>query len=860
MASPTLTAEQQKVCREIEDARGGLFFVHGKGGTGKSFIINTLLRYTHKRMQVLAPTNLACHPYEGDARTIHSYFYSEFDALDEGFQNPDAYRRLHSEKTEQALRLLDTLVLDEISMVRSDTLEMIHRICCVSRDDDSPFGGLQVVLVGDLFQLPPIVADLAVGRYLNETYGGAWFFHAPVIRTALDNAPDSLQFRELSVSVRHENDRRYARVLEIFRRPDNTPEQVVEALDILNSRAIHRDFPTDAIRVAPRNAVVNEINNQALAAIDGQLYRNWARVRLRDDVDAFGNIVPGLPRTEYSYIERQGRPQVLHDYPAIKMPTAHDAQLMFKVNARVMFTVSNSRAGYKNGDFGIVTGVQMPSQPTTANTARVAHATQARASTHGAKPTGNPSPVVEIRNLRTGKTVRLIPTTTYRWHMEYDEETNKLQRTVPYIQSTTQYPMKPAYAITAHKAQGQTYATAVVDLSADMFSPGQMYVALSRVKTLGGLYLTKPLGMSDIMVDPQVSAFLKKIAGEYVPHLALPVGPVASGTEPGNGSPNPTDIAGAIVIPGAGESSTESSHDDPPYVYSMRVLLVTLREQSEGADLTPAEQSLVCLDCYRRLYQAGYFPHAALELAKLLEKALARMLQANTEHTVCTPGQVTSLADVAEQLAQDGLIDAVEADTLRAVEMLRTDYVQSLSDSTITASDCDHALQGVLALYRKHLGGLADDYHPDVPLSVSLLNPYSDEARFIARSEHRFRHIRGIAAEQITNRFPPPQITYDRFMSELSLWEKTLQRYLNRMREVVNIASTRTERVDRKLKEAQSYITAIIDKTEELTLELALHTDDAEDTFVGEVDELIRAMDEVVESVSEYGEAGSERR
>ena len=114
---------------------------------------------------------------------------------------------------------------------------------------------------------------------------------------------------------------------------------------------------------------------------------------------------------------------------------------------------------------------------------------------------------------KSGDTVLINRVDHYRYKMRYDEVKHDLVKVTPYIQKTNQYPLKLAYAFTIHKSQGQTYEQIVLELHSHIFASGQLYVALSRVKTLQGLYLTKPVSISDIIVDQAVIDFMGRFDG-----------------------------------------------------------------------------------------------------------------------------------------------------------------------------------------------------------------------------------------------------------------------------------------------------------------------------------------------------------
>lgn len=171
---PPIASTQRDVMDYLSKNPKGITFVHGKAGCGKTYLINQIESSNHG-CQVLTPTNLAASLYKR-ARTLHSFFWKGFDNLEEGFQNPDNITSLKASAMASELSGVSMLVFDEISMVRSDTFEMMNQICQRAKGNTLPFGGIPVVVVGDLFQLPPVVSEDAIYEYLMKEYGGIYFF------------------------------------------------------------------------------------------------------------------------------------------------------------------------------------------------------------------------------------------------------------------------------------------------------------------------------------------------------------------------------------------------------------------------------------------------------------------------------------------------------------------------------------------------------------------------------------------------------------------------------------------------------------------------------------------------------------
>ena len=238
---PPVASTQQDVMDYLSKNPKGITFVHGKAGCGKTYLINQI-ETSNRGCQVLTPTNLAASLYKR-ARTLHSFFWKGFDKLEEGFQNPDNITSLKASAMASELSGVSMLVFDEISMVRSDTFEMMNQICQRAKGNSLPFGGIPVVVVGDLFQLPPVVSDEAIYDYLMKEYGGIYFYDSHVIQ----NNINAVKLFELAKSYRQKNDPRFVELLDAFREP-LTDTKKVELLEALNTR-VTTLLPDDAIYI-----------------------------------------------------------------------------------------------------------------------------------------------------------------------------------------------------------------------------------------------------------------------------------------------------------------------------------------------------------------------------------------------------------------------------------------------------------------------------------------------------------------------------------------------------------------------------------------------------------------------------------
>lgn len=445
----------------------GITFIHGKAGSGKTTLIKQLDTEI-AGCQILVPTNFAASLYKG-ARTIHSFFHAALDNLDEGFQNPTLLTVEKAKQVQPVLHGIRMIIIDEISMVRSDLFEMMNQICQKALGNSNPFGGIPLVIVGDLFQLPPIVSDDAILEYLKNEYGGFYFFNSHVIQKELRY----VKLFELTKSYRQGNDPEFVRILDTFRY-SMTPERRLEIMKGINSRVTDQ-LPGDAIYVASSNEEVCRVNSEKLSGLPGNLTTIEAEYSIQKK-DRSGYV-----------LLRHGELPTDEDIREIILPSAYDSELQFKIGAKVVFCKNSKYWGYINGDFGFIEGF---------------NGDYFTIRKENGQRVFCPNPNDRYRNNQV---------TEYRYDMEYDETMHKLVRVTPYVQKTKQFPLKLAYAFTIHKSQGQTYDKVIIDLNSHIFAPGQLYVALSRARSLRGLYLTKPVAYSDIISDESIILFLSKL-------------------------------------------------------------------------------------------------------------------------------------------------------------------------------------------------------------------------------------------------------------------------------------------------------------------------------------------------------------
>jgi hypothetical protein len=439
------TTEMAALAARFVNSTARHVFLTGKAGTGKTTFLHQLARSTHKRFVILAPTGIAALNAKGV--TIHSQFLLPFGSFIPERQLPadiPAYGAFHDRDTlnrrhplnairRNVLRGIDLLIIDEVSMLRADLLDAIdHRLRSVRGEYSRSFGGVQLLLIGDLFQLPPVVKE-EEWRVLRKWYGSLHFFEARAIKEA------GFAHIELDKIFRQQ-DGDFIHIL------NNLRNNTVTAQDVQTLNAHYRaNIPVKesegVITLTTHNRTADEINQQALAKLSGKVH--YFQAEIKDDFPQ--SMYPVLPELE------------------------------LKVGAQVMFIRNDQEKAYFNGKLAKVMAIDGDD--------------------------------ISVEMLDDGR-----PYTLKKEHWEnkrYTVDAVTKEQKEEVLGIFAQYPVKLAWAITVHKSQGLTFDKAIIDVGS-AFAPGQVYVALSRLRTLGGLILRTRIDPSVVSTDKDVMAFSER--------------------------------------------------------------------------------------------------------------------------------------------------------------------------------------------------------------------------------------------------------------------------------------------------------------------------------------------------------------
>ena len=401
-------------------------FLTGKAGTGKTTFLRTLKERSNKRNIIVAPTGVAA--INAGGMTIHSFFQLPLSPF---VPNTNIKNRFdYSKEKRKIMRTLDLLIIDEISMVRADVLDAIDSVLRRFREPDKPFGGIQLLMIGDLQQLTPVVTP-EEEELLRQYYDTPYFFGSKALR--------SISYVTIELNhVYRQQDETFITLL------NNIREGKASADDLqrLNERYDPTFQPkegSDYIRLTTHNRMAESYNEDQLRKLPAKAYTFSA--------ETDGNF------PEYNY------------------PT--DFNLTLKTGAQVMFIRNDNNGRYYNGRIGHITHVD-------------------NEKIYVLCPGEDEEFEVEVETWENTK-------------YTLNEKTKQIEAEV---QGTfRQYPLRLAWAITIHKSQGLTFEHAIIDAQAS-FASGQVYVALSRCKTLEGLVLASPIGNTAIINDNRVSEYI----------------------------------------------------------------------------------------------------------------------------------------------------------------------------------------------------------------------------------------------------------------------------------------------------------------------------------------------------------------
>lgn len=437
--------EHIEVARKFIQYTQQHIFLTGKAGTGKTTFLQQLKASEPKKMIVLAPTGVAA--INAGGVTIHSFFQLHFGLFIPHYHTQWGEQGTAVINTQQLLNRLkfnsnkrkiinelELIVIDEISMVRADVIDAIDTILQhIRKKPGVPFGGIQMLFIGDLYQLPPVLRE-DERRIMAEHYRSCYFFDAMAFRNE----------QPLCIALQHiyrQNDEAFIHLLNNIRNGTCTDAD----LAMLEARydPVYTPYPEEKIiTLTTHNAIADDINS-------GELSR-----------------IPYPGHTLEAKIEGEFPEQL---YPI-------DTSLQFKVSAQVMFIKNDKGENrrYFNGKLATIEAID----------------------------TEHNQIVVSFENEK--ETFVLEPEVWSNIRYRFDEEKNTVEEEV--IGTFTQFPLKLAWAVTIHKSQGLTFDKAIID-AGRAFAPGQVYVALSRLRSLDGLILKSRISASGIATDPLVQAY-----------------------------------------------------------------------------------------------------------------------------------------------------------------------------------------------------------------------------------------------------------------------------------------------------------------------------------------------------------------
>ena len=443
-----LSVEQESVINKFKN--GENIFISGPGGTGKTFLIKELLKVCKKSVQVCAMTGCAAILLDCGARTIHSWSGIKI-ANGEIHEIID---RLYNNKfVRKAWRTTHVLILDEVSMMSKKIFELLNTLAKTMRNNSKPFGNMQVIFVGDFYQLPPVEKSKHITEFCFESdeWKEVFNINNHIILNKIFRQDDEV-YKDILMKIRK-----------------GLIDEKME--DILKTRIVDMTFCKDydnIIKIFPLKASVDRINLTKFLKLDSKEYKCDKEIS-KDLKDYMGKEIDSKKMDAY---KRASEKQIDFEVDYLYKNNPSIDELNIKEGARVMCIVNlDMEKGIYNGSQGTIKEIIVLNDK-----------------------------VIQIIVLFDNGEEKGID--RYIWQSEL----------FPCL-GVSQFPLVLAWAITIHKIQGATLDKAIVDCGNNVFECGQTYVALSRIRRLSGLYLTG-LNMEKIKVNEKVVKFYNEIENE----------------------------------------------------------------------------------------------------------------------------------------------------------------------------------------------------------------------------------------------------------------------------------------------------------------------------------------------------------
>jgi ATP-dependent exoDNAse (exonuclease V) alpha subunit len=361
-------------------------------------------------------------------------------------------RSIRSKKDAQLYKKVTAIIIDEISMVRADLFDYLDSFLRIVRRSSEPFGGVRIICFGDLYQLAPVVTKDEKELFFRY-YETPYFFSSSVFAELRNDGLKDFEYIELE-KIYRQKDTELIDVLNAVRNSESSQNgtNLQRELTRINTRVLKlgESFPSHSIILTVTNKKADSRNQSKLDELDSPLYISQS--------------------------------DIIGDFPNHYKPTSDNLQL--KVGARVMVLINGEN--YSNGSLGNIEEIDDSSEISTYHKIKVL--------------------------LDSGESVSFM---RHEWDVsynEYNEESGLIESKSLGI--FEQFPLRLAWAITIHKAQGQTFDELIIDFERSAFAKGQAYVALSRATGFSGLHLIRPIRQSDILLDKQMVRFLADIRAQ----------------------------------------------------------------------------------------------------------------------------------------------------------------------------------------------------------------------------------------------------------------------------------------------------------------------------------------------------------